>query len=172
MAKLGKKQSPEHIANRVLGCGGKCGNKKGFRHTQETKDKISKNSAKFYLGKKLSREHVENMMKNQIYYSGEKSRRYVKDRSKLKINRRHSYDSLCKEWAKKIKNRDHWKCLMSNPDCSGRLEAHHILSWRDYPELRYDVNNGITLCKFHHPRKFEDEKLLSPYFQELVKQRT
>lgn len=35
------------------------------------------------------------------------------------------------------------------------LNAHHISNWRDYPELRYEVSNGITLCekchnKFHN----------------------
>ena len=51
----------------------------------------------------------------------------------------------------------------------GKLEAHHILSWSKFPELRYEVNNGITLCHFHHPRKRNDEMTLSPFFQSLVK---
>jgi len=33
----------------------------------------------------------------------------------------------------------------------------------------YEVNNGITLCHFHHPRKRKDEIKLSPYFMELIK---
>jgi 5-methylcytosine-specific restriction endonuclease McrA len=27
------------------------------------------------------------------------------------------------------------------------LQAHHIKSWRDYPELAYDEDNLITVCK-------------------------
>ncbi len=58
---------------------------------------------------------------------------------------------------------------MSNQDCDERMEAHHILGWVSYPELRYEINNGITLCHAHHPRKRALEKELAPIFQELVK---
>jgi 5-methylcytosine-specific restriction endonuclease McrA len=27
-----------------------------------------------------------------------------------------------------------------------KLHAHHILPWKQYPEHRADVSNGITLC--------------------------
>lgn len=57
---------------------------------------------------------------------------------------------------------------IENKDCKGRLEAHHILNWMDYPELRYEINNGITLCHAHHPRGRAKEKQLSPFYQELV----
>jgi 5-methylcytosine-specific restriction endonuclease McrA len=30
------------------------------------------------------------------------------------------------------------------------LHGHHILPKRDYPELVYEVDNGITLCKECH----------------------
>jgi hypothetical protein len=72
------------------------------------------------------------------------------------------------EWRTAVFTRDNWKCKMENGDCVGTLEVHHILPWRDYVELRFNTNNGITLCHFHHPRKRKDEKELSPYFQELV----
>jgi len=71
-------------------------------------------------------------------------------------------------WMRQVKNRDYWKCQISNDDCSGRVEAHHILRWRDFPELRYEIKNGITLCHFHHPRKRVDEERYVVQFQELV----
>ena len=49
-----------------------------------------------------------------------------------------------------------------------RVEVHHILSFTDFPELKYEINNGITLCHAHHPRKRVEEKISIPVFQELV----
>jgi len=73
-----------------------------------------------------------------------------------------------REWARQVKNRDYWKCQISNNDCSGRVEAHHILGWKDHPELRYDVKNGITLCHFHHPKGRKMEEKYETAFKELV----
>lgn len=100
-------------------------------------------------------------------HRGEKSFMWIKDRSLLKKHDRRS-DSAYKEWRKNVYQRDGWKCRISNPDCEGRIEAHHILGWTKYPELRYQINNGITLCHAHHPRKKVDEAKLSPFFQKLV----
>lgn len=66
------------------------------------------------------------------------------------------------------KKRDKWGCKIKSKDCNDRLEAHHILNWMAYPELRYDINNGITLCQFHHPRKRVEEQRLIPFFQSMV----
>lgn len=40
-----------------------------------------------------------------------------------------------------IKFGKHDKLIHENPQC------HHIKSWRDYPELAYDENNLITVCR-------------------------
>ena len=81
-------------------------------------------------------------------------------------------DPVYKQWRIEVKKRDNWKCRIVDQNCSGKLVAHHILPWSRFSELRYQINNGITLCHFHHPRKRDDEKRLSPYFQELVMVKT
>jgi DNA-binding MurR/RpiR family transcriptional regulator len=35
----------------------------------------------------------------------------------------------------------------------GDMEVHHIFNFSQYPELRFDISNGITLQKDEH-RKF------------------
>jgi hypothetical protein len=79
-----------------------------------------------------------------------------------------AYDIDYRVWMRQVKNRDYWQCQIANDDCSGRVEAHHILPWRNHPELRYEIKNGITLCRFHHPRKEAEEKRYEAAFRELV----
>ena len=102
--------------------------------------------------------------------TGENNGRWVKDRTKLsKINEQgERRTSAYVIWRKQIYIRDNFKCRINNEDCEGRIEAHHILGWTDYPELRYEINNGITLCHAHHPRKRAEEKQLAPFFMGLI----
>ena len=100
--------------------------------------------------------------------TGENHPRWIQDRSKLVTKEKKHLCSRYKDWMKKVKDRDKWTCRVADIKCNGRLEAHHILPWRVYPKLRYEVNNGITLCAAHHPRKRNDEERLAPLFRELV----
>lgn len=54
-----------------------------------------------------------------------------------------------KQWTVAVISRDKatcTKCGTSNVE----LHAHHLKSWKDYPELRLDVANGITVCARCH----------------------
>ena len=94
--------------------------------------------------------------------------RWVKDRNMVVKSEKKHLDSNYRNWSKSVKDRDNWKCKLLNHECSGRLESHHIYRWKDYPDLRYDINNGITLCHFHHPRKRVDEDNMINVFIELL----
>lgn len=53
-----------------------------------------------------------------------------------------------KAWVKAVKDRDGWQCTSCG--ATDRLHAHHVKRWKDYPELRYEVSNGVTLCHTCH----------------------
>lgn len=53
-------------------------------------------------------------------------------------------------WRRSVFERDKYICQICGYDKGKILEAHHINAWANYPELRFDVNNGTTLCKFCH----------------------
>lgn len=93
---------------------------------------------------------------------------WIKDRTKVIRHNRKHHDSEYKQWHMNILLRDGFKCRINNQSCNGKIITHHIFGWSLYPELRYEVNNGITLCHAHHPRKRAEEKRLIPEFQELV----
>lgn len=105
------------------------------------------------------------------YKAGDKHYNWIPDRTRLQKFGDDNLDrgsSMHRDWSRRVKIRDGWKCRISNKDCLGKLEAHHILGWKEYPELRYDINNGITLCHFHHPRRKDDELNAIPIYQQLI----
>lgn len=103
----------------------------------------------------------------RVIPSGEKHWNYKKDRSLL-AKKQERNDSAYKEWRRSVRNRDGWRCQIADGSCSGKVIAHHILPWRGHVEERYQVSNGITLCRSHHPMKKDDEIKLAPIFQNIV----
>jgi HNH endonuclease len=53
-----------------------------------------------------------------------------------------------KRWARQVKERDDYKCVICK--YNQKLVAHHLYSYLSYPDLRHDVNNGVTLCTKCH----------------------
>ena len=57
-------------------------------------------------------------------------------------------------WSSLVYKRDNYKCRLCGTDGidENRLETHHIYPVKQFPELMYDIDNGITLCVKHHKR--------------------
>ena len=55
-----------------------------------------------------------------------------------------------KEWRISVYKRDNFTCRWPNCNCKKKLNAHHIMPWSQSPALRFNIRNGITLCKKHH----------------------
>lgn len=100
--------------------------------------------------------------------TGINSHRWNPNREAVRHDQRNDGEYL--QFFKSVKRRDKNKCRMASDDCKGYCIVHHILPWRGYPNERYNINNGITLCQAHHPMKRAEEQLLIPTFQELISQ--
>ncbi len=60
--------------------------------------------------------------------------------------------AIYKNWRKAVFKRDNYTCI----DCGkrgGPLEADHSKTWAKYPDLRYEVSNGVTRCKKCHVQR-------------------
>ena len=104
------------------------------------------------------------------FYSGKRHQNWIEDRSKLKD--RHKTIRESKKmivWRSKIYKRDNWTCQLcgarSKPKRQVILNAHHIKKFNDYPELRFDINNGVTLCEeCHSSTKWHEEDFESVFW--------
>lgn len=105
----------------------------GKKHTPET---IEKNRLA-HLNKEPANKGIKRLDitgKNHWNWQGGKS------------NNRHKLTTVeYKSWVNTIFKRDDYTCQ----ECGDKgiyLQAHHIKSWAYYPTLRFDINNGKTLC--------------------------
>jgi|ERR1700728_4767926 len=153
------------ISNKTKGVKKKISPEVRERVSKLKSERMKKNS--YRLGKKHSIETRNKM--SSSHPKGELSSNWVKDRTEIISNKNRHWGSYeYTQWRTSVFTRDKFTCRIADINCEGQLQAHHILRWRDYPELRYDINNGITLCHAHHPRKIAEEKRLVSTFVELV----
>lgn len=114
-----------------------------YRHTEEHKRKISwlhkKNGVgKWMLGRKMLEEIKKKMSTSHL-------RRW---RGIPRLGKRYKHQNNnrnYKNWREKVFERDGYMC-QGCKQFGGYLQAHHIKGWTEYPELRYEINNGQTLC--------------------------
>lgn len=54
-----------------------------------------------------------------------------------------------RRWVRDVFKRDNYTCQCCG-EHGGTLNAHHINNYSSNPELRTDINNGISLCEECH----------------------
>ena len=78
-------------------------------------------------------------------------------------------DAVYKRFRLEVLKRDSFTCKMCKARVKKtRLNVHHIMKWSSAASLRYDVDNGITLCrKCHDSIKGKETHYIS-YFLDLI----
>ena len=62
-------------------------------------------------------------------------------------------------WRNEVYKRDNWTCRICKKKCKERdIVAHHLQLFSEFPELRFDIDNGITLCRSCHFREHSKNK--------------
>lgn len=64
-----------------------------------------------------------------------------------------------KKWRNDVFKRDNFTCQSCGDNKGGNLNAHHIKSYKNNPELRTTLSNGITLCETCHIETHKKIKL-------------
>ena len=119
------KRSEETCKKIALGLLGNT-NHLGKRHTEESKEKISKSKKGKMVGN------------NNPNWKGGLSTESYKQRRLFK-----------KKMQKKIFERDDYTCQVCY-NRGGYLHVDHIKRWSEYPDLRFDIDNCRTLCMSCH----------------------
>lgn len=97
-------------------------------------------------------------------YEAALARRKQGKRSQLKRKGlRAKHDPKMAAWSKAVLDRDGHQCQafrfkasahgvfgFDNISCCDRIDPHHIAERSLRPDLKYDVDNGIALCRWHH----------------------
>ncbi len=109
--------------------------------SEETKKKIGLS----LLGKKVS---IETKRKMSIHQLGEKNNNWKGGITAKYLKLRKNFEAT--QWRVSVFERDNYTCQMCGNNKGGNLNAHHIKPFIKYPELRFDINNGLTLCEDCH----------------------
>ena len=150
---LSNKHNKTCIAHRVA--------RKGFKLSDEHKAKIGLSNKLKTDRKKVV--HAAQFRKYGVgYWAGKK--RSIEDRIKMMEGHSKSIGSTERKtpklealrktadyihWRESVFKRDDFTCQ----ECGkrgGKIQAHHVKQFAYYPELRFDVNNGKTLCEPCH----------------------
>ena len=138
------------------------------------KQKISKTLKEKYktgerqsasLGKKMDLKSIKKLSQSliKLYQEGKmpSGERHHSWKGGVNSQRKKEYHLLkYKLWRLSIFERDNYTCQKCNKH-GGMLQADHIKRWADYPELRYEISNGQTLCKKCHQQKTGEENVSS-----------
>lgn len=112
-------------------------------HKNRSKRDYSNTMARKKLGESIKKAYKEGRLKPRY---GSDNNLWKGGIASLQNSLRQT--SVYKEWRKQVYERDNYSCQKcgTNKD----LHAHHIKEFSKYPDLRYEVSNGLTVCRTCH----------------------
>lgn len=155
------------LAEKMSKIGKKYGKNNGFKKghpdylteksRQVIKDKLSKarrgvllgknpEHSKRMTGKKQTKEHIEKTILSRKKYFDKIGRKTNKNKL-VRTSKKY------KKWRESVFARDNWTCQYCGKRNGTELNAHHIKEFYKCEELRFELKNGITLCKDCHRKK-------------------
>lgn len=96
----------------------------------------------------LSKNYTDEKVIEKKKHIGKDNPNWLGDRKLLK---RPMCSIEGKIWRLSIYERDNFTCQKCGQK-GGKLQAHHIKGYWSNPEIRWDINNGITLCVDCHKK--------------------
>lgn len=130
---------------------GKPGTRLGAKHTDEAKVKIREARAKQVFSPESGKKCSETL--KRAYATGKRDRTkcafYIDGRHKGKVPIKQSFEYRL--WRTSVFKRDNYICQTCGQR-GGELQADHIKPQSAFPELRFDINNGRTLCRPCHQK--------------------
>jgi len=146
------KETCEKIAKSLIGknCGEENHNF-GKNFSEEWREKIgaSHRGEKCYnYGKHLSE---ETRQKLSLCHKGEKNYNWRFDltQEERENNKNRRYNPKTQEFRKLVLARDNYTDQITGKR-GGKLIVHHLYNWEDYPDKRFNINNGVTISEAYH----------------------
>jgi hypothetical protein len=121
----------------------------GYKHTKEQHKKIglaNKGKPNFFKGKKRPKQFSDKLSESRKGKLNPNWKGGISPKIRL-LRKGREY----KLWRKSVFERDKWTCIWCGYK-GKNIHADHIKRFSDYPELRFAIDNGRTLCVECHKK--------------------
>ncbi len=109
------------------------------------------------FGKHHTEESKQKMRGKRIMATGENNHKW-KGGVSYKYDRNVRNSIEFKEWRDIVFKRDDWCCQLCDKKHTN-VHPHHLFSFTNYPKIRFNENNGVTVCKDCHYLIHADKEL-------------